>query len=81
MESLSIIIPAYNEKTRIFPTPSALDDFFSKENFLYEIIIVNDGSVDQTIEVTEKYQKDNGSFNLKVVSLPMKMGSLRCFSF
>ena len=74
MESLSIIIPAYNEQNRILSTLKAIDDFFSKEKFMYEVIVVNDGSVDQTKEVVEKYQSDKGSLDLKIINLPKNMG-------
>ena len=74
MESLSIIIPAYNEENRILPTLKALDEFLRKEKFIFEIIIVNDGSLDSTVKVVEEYRKNNPNLNLKVSNLSKNMG-------
>jgi len=55
--SLSIVIPAYNEERRL---PKMLDDalsYLKKQNWQYEIIIVDDGSQDQTSQVVKNYQK------------------------
>ena len=44
----SIIIPAYNESKRIKKTLQGIVDYFSSKKELVEIIIVDDGSKDQT---------------------------------
>lgn len=49
--SLSIIIPAYNEATRIEPSLDAILRFLSVAPYSAEVIVVNDGSRDQTAEV------------------------------
>lgn len=46
---LSIIIPVYNEETRIGKTLAAIHDFFNGKNYDYEVIVVDDGSADETI--------------------------------
>ena len=51
---LSVIIPAYNEAKRIAGTLLDLDRYLSKQNYLYEILVVNDGSKDNTAEVVAK---------------------------
>ncbi len=43
---LSIIIPAFNETKRIVSTIESLNNFFLKKDFIFEIIIVDDGSTD-----------------------------------
>jgi dolichyl-phosphate beta-glucosyltransferase len=45
---LSIIIPAYNEEQRIAPSLDKLLNFFSSSAYTAEIVIVNDGSSDNT---------------------------------
>jgi dolichyl-phosphate beta-glucosyltransferase len=47
-ESLSIVIPAYNEAGRILPTISRIDDYCRERFDVFEIIVVNDGSRDAT---------------------------------
>jgi glycosyltransferase involved in cell wall biosynthesis len=55
--TLSIIIPAYNEEQRITETLLDIDHKMSGQTFGYEILIVNDGSTDNTVSVVEKLQK------------------------
>ena len=47
---LSIIIPAYNEEKRIQTTLMEVGDFLVQQNYDYEVIVVNDGSSDKTLE-------------------------------
>lgn len=48
---LSVIIPAYNEEKRIEKTLLSVHEYLSKQNYEYEILVVNDGSKDQTVAV------------------------------
>jgi len=50
---LSIIIPAYNEERRLPKTLEDIDKYLSKQDYDYEILIVNDGSKDRTAEVVK----------------------------
>ncbi|HUT96333.1 MAG TPA: dolichyl-phosphate beta-glucosyltransferase [Candidatus Paceibacterota bacterium] len=51
---LSVVIPAYNEEKRIATTLLDVDKYLSKQNYSYEIIIVADGSKDNTTQVVNK---------------------------
>lgn len=53
--SVSVIIPAYNEGDTIGMTIESVD---AVEYPDYEIIVVNDGSEDNTREVAEKYEEE-----------------------
>ncbi len=48
---LSVIIPAYNEEERIGQTLDLVCKYLKKQNFPSEIIVVNDGSKDNTLDV------------------------------
>ncbi len=48
---LSVIIPAYNEEKRLPKTLEEIDKYLSKQTYEYEILVVNDGSKDRTVEV------------------------------
>ena len=52
---LSVIIPAYKEERRISKTLLDIDQYLSKQDYSYEIIVVNDGSKDKTAEVVNKF--------------------------
>lgn len=52
---LSIIIPAYNEETRL---PSSLDRicaYLETQSYPYEVIVVENGSQDRTLEIAQAY--------------------------
>lgn len=51
---LSIVIPAYNEATRIRPTLDQLLSYFRSRGRPFEILVVDDGSRDQTVPVVER---------------------------
>ena len=46
---LSIIIPAYNEEQRIGKTLFTMKEYFKSQNYDYEVIVVDDGSRDDTV--------------------------------
>lgn len=52
---LSIIIPAYNEEKRILPTLKEIYDYLSRQDYTYEIIIVDDGSSDNTVQLVKDF--------------------------
>jgi dolichyl-phosphate beta-glucosyltransferase len=54
---LSIIIPAYNEEKRIGKTIFAINEYLQKQNYPYEIIIVDDGSKDSTVELVKNLKE------------------------
>ncbi|MDA8158312.1 MAG: glycosyltransferase family 2 protein [Deltaproteobacteria bacterium] len=63
--SLSIIIPAYNEEKRIKQTIIALRSYLKPKKYIYEIIVVDDGSTDGTLSVL----KDTLSADLRVITI------------
>ncbi|MDD2696831.1 MAG: glycosyltransferase family 2 protein [Candidatus Pacebacteria bacterium] len=50
---LSVIIPAYNEEKRLPKTLAEIDKYLRRQNYDYEILVVNDGSLDRTVEIAE----------------------------
>lgn len=54
MIDLSIVIPAYNEEERLPQSIGKIIAFFEKRNENIEIIVVDDGSSDQTFEIISK---------------------------
>ena len=53
--SFSIIIPLYNEAGNIVPLLDAFREYFSQYDF--ELILVNDGSKDETHNILLEIQK------------------------
>ncbi len=71
---LSIVIPAYNEAGTIHLILDRVIDVRLIDNLQKEIIIVNDFSKDNTLEVLEKYAQAHPDAGIKIFSQPKKMG-------
>jgi len=56
MIKLSVIIPAYNEEKRIERTLLDVDSYLKKQDYGYEIIVVDNHSNDHTSEVVKKLE-------------------------
>lgn len=54
---LSVIIPAYNEEKRLLPTLEQVYSFLEKQSYTSEIILVENGSTDRTLEIAAEYAK------------------------
>lgn len=52
---LSFIIPAYNEEYRIRTTLTMVLEYFATQNYSTEIIVVDDGSSDRTVEIVGEF--------------------------
>lgn len=66
MSLISIIIPMYNEEIRIKDFLPQLKDFTKSYHKDCEIVFVNDGSTDNTLDVVKEWSKDQS--NIKIVS-------------
>lgn len=67
---LSVVIPAYNEESRLPKMLNEALDYLAKQIFDYEIIVVDDGSSDQTAEVAKQYSEKT----IKVIKLSQNQG-------
>lgn len=52
---LSVIIPAYNESKRLPITLIDIDKHLEQQEYSYEILVVNDGSTDDTAEIVNRF--------------------------
>lgn len=63
---ISVIVPAYNEENRIVKSLIEIDNYLKDKFNTYEIIVIDDGSLDGTKRVVEGLKKDVP--NLKIIS-------------
>jgi dolichyl-phosphate beta-glucosyltransferase len=61
---VSIIIPAYNEANRIERALIPAIQYLKKQSYSSEIIVVSDGSNDETKAVTEKHKNEFENINI-----------------
>ncbi|OGC70080.1 hypothetical protein A2415_00585 [candidate division WWE3 bacterium RIFOXYC1_FULL_39_7] len=59
MKEYSIVIPAYNEADKISSTLTQVVSFMRTFSPSYEVIVVDDGSRDNTAEMVSEFQKNN----------------------
>ncbi len=73
MPYLSIVIPAYNEESRIGGTLTETFDYLNKQGYESEVIVVNDGSRDRTVEVVREFEQHVGD-RLRLLENPGNRG-------
>ena len=61
---LSIIIPAYNEEKRILETLKKIETYLKSQSYNWEIIVVSDGSKDNTSQVVKRFASQNKNIKL-----------------
>ncbi|HLK10800.1 MAG TPA: dolichyl-phosphate beta-glucosyltransferase [Candidatus Binatia bacterium] len=54
MRRLSIVIPAYSEEARLPSSILRIGEYFATRGASWEVVVVDDGSTDRTVEVAEK---------------------------
>lgn len=64
MKKISIIIPAYNEEESLPMLRDRIEKLMnSMKNYNFEILFVNDGSKDKTIEIIKKMREEDSRIN------------------
>ena len=64
---LSVIIPAYNEEDRIVRTLTNTFSYLNRQRYQSELIVVSDGSTDNTKQVAERMSDSEKNVSLKVL--------------
>jgi dolichol-phosphate mannosyltransferase len=69
---ISIIIPCYNEEKIISLTHEKVKNILEKNNFNYEIIYINDGSIDNTSNILDRISKNDSK--IKIINFSRNFG-------
>ena len=77
-KKISVVITVYNEQDNIMPLADALYTLLDTQAYDYEIIFVDDGSVDDTYEILRRAQTKIG--NLTIIRLKKNLGQTPAFS-
>ncbi len=70
LPALSVVIPAYNEEARLGDSLAAICDYLSRQALTYEVLVVDDGSADDTVSRALDYS----DFGVRVLSLGLNQG-------
>jgi glycosyltransferase involved in cell wall biosynthesis len=70
--SLSVVIPMYNEEDNVTNTVKQVSEVLGSLQDRWEIVLVNDGSTDHTLQVAEELAK--GDERVRVISYPRNAG-------
>lgn len=71
-ELISIIVPVYNVEKYILET---IDSVKRQTYTNWELLLVEDGSKDKTVEVIEQYLQETGEQRVKLIRLPQNVGA------
>ncbi|HEU5133389.1 MAG TPA: dolichyl-phosphate beta-glucosyltransferase [Pyrinomonadaceae bacterium] len=75
--SLSVVIPAYNEAARLGKTLRAVVDYLQQNFPDGELIVVDDGSSDETAELAREVFQNSGDLRTSVISYKSNLGKGR----
>jgi len=75
--SLSVVIPAYNEAVRLGNTLRAVVDYLRQHAPDAELIVVDDGSSDETAELTRQTLQNAAPLRTSVISYKSNLGKGR----
>lgn len=71
---LSVVIPAYNEASRIERTLDRTVEFLDGRGERWEIVVADDGSRDDTAAVVRRYIASRADASMQLVALPQNRG-------
>lgn len=64
MPFLSVVIPVYNERRKIQTDLTKASEYLHSRGYPYEIVVVDDGSTDQTVEEIQRFQQQHPHIRL-----------------
>ena len=71
---ISILIPVYNEEKRIETFLADVVAFLARQTFSYEVIIVNDGSIDATVKLANNVLRQHLPDKFRILDLAINQG-------
>lgn len=72
---ISLVFPFYNEAVRFSYFENTMNEYLEHNNYIKEIILVNDGSSDKTLELLINFQKKiSDKIDCKIINLTENKG-------
>lgn len=63
---LSVVVPAFNEESRLKESLGRILDYLKSRGFSYEVLVIDDGSSDLTYSIAEGFAFENEGKSLRV---------------
>lgn len=64
MKTITIIVPCHNEEMTLRPLQKALEDIINRnESYNWEILLINDGSTDETLMLMRQLHQEDARYN------------------
>ncbi|MGH0145725.1 UNVERIFIED_CONTAM: hypothetical protein FKN15_024676 [Acipenser sinensis] len=79
-DKYSVLLPTYNERENLPLIVWLLVKYFGETGYNYEVIVIDDGSPDGTLEIAEQLQKILGSDKIVLRPKPKKLGLAQIYS-
>ncbi|XP_049519447.1 dolichol-phosphate mannosyltransferase subunit 1-like [Dermacentor silvarum] len=73
-DKYSILLPTYNERENLPIVVWLIDHYMSESGYDFEIIVIDDGSPDNTLEAAQQLQKIYGSDKIVLKPREKKLG-------
>lgn len=64
MAHLSVVVPAYNEEERLPRTLARLHEYYSQQDYPFDVTVVSDGSADGTRKLAEEFAAAHPNFRV-----------------
>ena len=64
---LTFFVPCLNEEERVIPTVKTIQDAMRRFPYSYEVLIVDDGSSDRTVDVAEEFRASHPEMSISNV--------------
>jgi glycosyltransferase involved in cell wall biosynthesis len=62
---LSVVIPSYNEEYNLRTgVLDSVHDYLSSQRYTWEVIVVDDGSMDETVKIAEEFSRKHTGFKV-----------------
>lgn len=74
MPYLSVVIPAYNEEKRLPKTLESVYAYLKSTDYSFEIVVVDDGSHDGTVDMVQEFAKHSDEGTVRLVSYAPQSG-------
>lgn len=74
--ALSIVVPAYNEEFNLEPTIKAIFKVNEKAGYIIDILIINDGSIDNTAQVADSLAATYSNISVLHHVFPKGLGTV-----